>query len=628
MKVIGYLIIVAAALLLPAYALASDPARVTLVQGEARLYPEGADTWSDLSANMPILEGDRIGALQGGRVEVSLAGGTRVRLDGGASVTVLRLEDGKAGLYLERGRLFVNARAGSGGEVSVETPRAYITDAQGSVFMADVSVDGITDVSVLEGNVRAEGGGVAVAVGTGEAFHVRGERRAEVTALGPRGEWEEWNLGRDRALARSYESERYLPPELHAYAPEFDAHGSWIYVSDYGRVWRPSLSITVGWAPYRHGRWLFIGGDYVWISDEPWGWAPYHYGRWAYLPRAGWCWVPPRHRDVHWGPGFVAWVGSGTYIGWVPLAPGEPFIGHRYYGPGSVNIVDIDIHKTIIYKNARVKDAVTVIHKDRFREGRKPDFRAKHNPFLDKKVSYGPPPLPDRHRSKDHKDARVDRPKADRPVAKGPYQGKGPGDGRDYRRPDTPPSAYKPGAAAPDERRRSVAVPDSIRKSSEYQGAERVRDRQRYDVRTSVEARKTGSGAVARQGQTVTRPPEAKTGTGRELSRPDPRADRRYERVASPQRSYSRPEPAHSRNLSGNARAEAKALPKARDPKPLVQQARPPGDGKREVRAKGNSGDTRDKAQAQERLAREDGRPGNPGQLRMEERARGRGMMR
>src|SRR5262249_17587849 len=58
-------------------------------------------------------------------------------------------------------------------------------------------------------------------------------------------------------------------------------YGDWIYVANYGRVWRPSPQVVgVGFRPYATGgRWQYT--DYGWSfeSDWNWGWAPFHYGR-------------------------------------------------------------------------------------------------------------------------------------------------------------------------------------------------------------------------------------------------------------------------------------------------------------------------------------------------------------
>ena len=122
---------------------------------------------------------------------------------------------------------------------------------------------------------------------------------------------------------RRYASTRYLPRELDTYASDFDDNGRWVNAPGYGYVWTPTVSVSVGWSPYSNGRWCWVGGDYVWIGYEPWGWAPYHYGRWSYVASIGWFWVPPARGAAYWGPGYVGWVSTPTYVAWVPLAPGE-----------------------------------------------------------------------------------------------------------------------------------------------------------------------------------------------------------------------------------------------------------------------------------------------------------------
>ena len=215
---------------------------------------------------------------------------------------------------------------------------------------------------------------------------------AELSPLAPPDEWENWNRDRDKKLAAGNRSLRYLPEELDDYAYEFDDNGKWVYVTDYGYIWRP-LTVAVDWSPYRTGRWSWVGGDYVWISYDPWGWCPHHYGRWTFVVNFGWCWVPPRVGAVYWGPGFVGWVNTPAYVAWVPLAPGEIYYSHRYYGPGSVNITNITINRTVVrnFRNVNVRNAVTVVNRDAFVSGRREPARFKGNPFREANINVGPP---------------------------------------------------------------------------------------------------------------------------------------------------------------------------------------------------------------------------------------------
>jgi len=176
-----------------------------------------------------------------------------------------------------------------------------------------------------------------------------------------------------------------------------DDNGRWIYTRDYGYVWNPTVVVS-GWAPYRHGRWVWMHEDYVWVSYEPWGWAPYHYGRWAFRIGIGWFWVPPAINAVFWSPGFVAWIYTPTYVSWVPLAPRETYYGYGHYGPHSVNLTKVNIktvNVTNVYVNSRVTNAVTVINRDTFLTGKQVKVAGRPaNPFVPgARVSPGRPDI-------------------------------------------------------------------------------------------------------------------------------------------------------------------------------------------------------------------------------------------
>jgi len=96
-----------------------------------------------------------------------------------------------------------------------------------------------------------------------------------------------------------------------------EPHGDWLSTENYGEVWRPNTSQTVGWSPYTVGQWNYTELGWHFTSPEPWGWACYHYGRWIKYRTLGWCWVPGRE----WAPAWVSWRTSPNHIGWSPLPP-------------------------------------------------------------------------------------------------------------------------------------------------------------------------------------------------------------------------------------------------------------------------------------------------------------------
>jgi hypothetical protein len=388
-------------LLAPATSHAEDLGlmRLSLIDGEVQVLIQGSTDWTDAAINIPLNEGDRLWVPDGGRAEVQIRGGVFVRADGGTSLDLLSANSDAAQFYLDRGHAYINNRRGGIKAVQVDTPLSSVRSYDNSVMMLDVTEDGVTEVSVLKGYVTAESRAGATRVGAGNTLTIRGEQDAELSPIGSPDAWEQWNSSRDRELSAWGESARYLPDELQEYSEELDTNGRWDYVTDYGYVWAPTVTV-VDWAPYTLGRWVWIRGSYVWIAYDPWGWAPYHYGRWVYVTYLGWCWVPPAAGAVYWGPGYVGWTVTPTFVAWVPLAPGELYYGYGYYGPWSVNIATVNANTVPVnrtYVNVRHVRAVNVVRRDSFGTGTRVPVDTRDNPFLDKRhagrdIAIVPPP--------------------------------------------------------------------------------------------------------------------------------------------------------------------------------------------------------------------------------------------
>lgn len=106
------------------------------------------------------------------------------------------------------------------------------------------------------------------------------------------------------------------------------SYGEWIEVEPGFHAWRP-VRVRAGWRPYLYGRWVWTDYGWYWTSYEPFGWAVFHYGRWYYDDYYGWIWIP----DTVWGPAWVEWRYNNDYLGWAPLPPYASFsfsIGIRY----------------------------------------------------------------------------------------------------------------------------------------------------------------------------------------------------------------------------------------------------------------------------------------------------------
>ncbi len=374
LRVLGLLCILGVVLAIPAPSGAAAPGamRVRLVDGDVQMKIADTGEWAPVAVNTPLLEGDELWVPDGSRAAIQTSNGAYVRLGGNTALEVLRMDRDAFQFHLSQGQAYVLSRTPRNGVLQLDTPDASIRAFGSAAFRIDIP-DGETDVGVIGGSVVAESDAGTTTVRQGDMLVLAPGGYAELSPLPGPDDWEMWNRDLDRIVLARRASTRYLPGELQTYAEDFDDNGRWVYVQDYGYCWTPTVLVVRDWAPYRHGRWCWRGGDYVWIGYEPWGWAPYHYGRWAFVARVGWCWVPPERDNVYWGPGYVGWVRTGEYVAWVPLAPRETYYGQGYYGRYSVNVVNVNINTirvTNVYRNVNVTNSITVVNQTTFVTGR------------------------------------------------------------------------------------------------------------------------------------------------------------------------------------------------------------------------------------------------------------------
>ncbi|MBF0563819.1 MAG: FecR domain-containing protein [Nitrospirae bacterium] len=334
------------------------PGHISFLQGYVQIKGQGGDKWLPAAVNTPILKGDSLWVPNGGRLELQLPDGAYVRLDSNTSVDISDIEGKDSRISLHAGKIYVYSKPYEAYSLEISTPTIVVRSNYSSVFMMNAGETGVTDVKVTRGKVFTEDK-------TG-----RHTLTAVKSARGSLSEWEVWNLERDATLALSAYGESYVADKLRACAPSLSRYGRWVHTTHYGEVWTPTVS--VGWTPYRDGRWAWIGGDYVWISYEPWGWMPYHYGRWAYDVAFGWGWIPPLAVSVAWGPGFVGWVNTPAFVGWFPLGPSDVYYGYGYFGPGSVNIASVGVNFGTVaygYRNFYARAGFTTVAMASFNSG-------------------------------------------------------------------------------------------------------------------------------------------------------------------------------------------------------------------------------------------------------------------
>jgi len=365
-------------------------ARISVVNGDVSVRRGDSGDWVAAAVNAPLVVQDRLATGAASRAEIQFDYANMLRLASNSEVRLSELEYRRYQIQVARGTVTYRVLRDSDADVEVSTPSVSVRPSKKGMYRISVRDDGLTEVTVRSGEVEVYTPRGVERLRSGKTMLIRGtssEPEFQVVRAAEEDDWDVWNERRDRDLERS-RSYRYVHRDIYG-ADDLDAYGAWIYVPPYGWVWRPY--VNAGWAPYRLGRWAWLDWyGWNWVSYDPWGWAPYHYGRWFYS--GGWCWWPGvyRHPHYYYRPALVAFFGWGGYsgihvgigfgnVGWVPLAPYEPYhpwYGRHYYGGfrsgnyinNSINITNVNI--TNIYRNARVRDGITAVGADDFVSGR------------------------------------------------------------------------------------------------------------------------------------------------------------------------------------------------------------------------------------------------------------------
>lgn len=397
-------LILAGVLLLPCSAISASygDIYVGLIDGDVLMNTEeDTQDWVPAAANTPLGESDHLWVAEGGRSELRLRHGAVIRLNSRTAFEVGTLDESGFRFFVDAGQVYVRIEDPRNDAMVIETPAAAIRPDRRSSFRVDVSETGEVSLSVLNGVVMVDRPYGDLEVASGQRLVFRPDwPRPQLAALRSLDAFDRWNRQRDleQFEGGAHLSHRYLPEELWGYAGDLDRSGRWVETPDYGFVWIPTVVTGETWSPYRSGRWVWMRGDYIWISYDNWGWMPHHYGRWAFVRPFGWCWVPPVRAQAYWGPGYVGWVQTSSAISWVPLAPREVYYGRGFYGPQSMDVRrfpgQAPINQNVSpYRNVLVANGVTTVHRDTFLTGKPMAFKGQPNPFLDRRTVSPPPSI-------------------------------------------------------------------------------------------------------------------------------------------------------------------------------------------------------------------------------------------
>jgi hypothetical protein len=318
--------------------------QIASLNGNVSFNGSGSGGWAQAALNYPVSAGDTLYTQDSAQASIALDS-SRIALAGNTELQVTTLDQNDFAATQSQGEaVYVISDLQPGQQFAVTTPRGTVGITENGEY--DITAGDTTNpttVDVFQGAATVTDPGANVQLAAGQAAYLTGTDQT-VAQVGQ---------AQQDSFAGSVLAQNAPPPP--SYAPpvvrqmtgtaELSQYGSWNQSPQYGAVWYPS--VAPGWAPYREGHWANIQPwGWTWVESEPWGFAPFHYGRWIDDGNR-WGWAPapaysegggygPSYQPVY-APAVVSFFGlalaagitaaalSSGSVGWVPLAPDEPY---------------------------------------------------------------------------------------------------------------------------------------------------------------------------------------------------------------------------------------------------------------------------------------------------------------
>lgn len=379
---------------------AADPpsrvARLSYLEGGVQHRPADEQTWATAELNRPLTTRDSLWTENSARAELQLGFAT-VHLDEATNISLSELSDRATRLELESGTIAVNIkRLADEEKFEVRTSKASVSLVRPGVYRLEVrEAEDITIVQVRSGQANVEGDRQSFTLDANERAEFRNDEEqarlaAQFSTAGGLDDFDDWASARNARAERAATS-RYVAADVIGYE-DLQDEGEWNSDAEFGYIWYPTR-VAADWAPYRFGRWIWIGPwGWTWVDNARWGFAPFHYGRWVHR-RSRWCWVPgPLGVRPVYAPALVAWMGHPGHrfgasfdVGWVPLGPREVYVpwhrtSRRYLH--NINVSNTIVHDTYIddvyrrrggridYMNRHAPHGVSAVQQSTFTQGR------------------------------------------------------------------------------------------------------------------------------------------------------------------------------------------------------------------------------------------------------------------
>ncbi len=317
---------------IPAYALS----RLKILAGTAWLKTAEDGDWQEATTNTPVTANSRVSVPEGSEAELQFHGGQFVLLTSGTDVEVREMSEDKTYFRLRSGEIRFDLPGDDFAPVTVRVPGgARANFAEPGRYWLDVTDEDTTRLVVRRGKATVSQEGEKYRLNAGQEASIG----RTITVAQYRGAED---AEPPREVYTEEEQKAGVPPVV---AGELRDYGDWVYVQQYGYVWRPR--VVVGWTPYYYGRWAWVAPyGWTWVSYEPWGWYPYLGGYWVNDLTFGWVWTPYGswisvgfvwgsydyyhrhpyyyHRNYRYRPN-ARFIPEGRNVRWEPMRPGERY---------------------------------------------------------------------------------------------------------------------------------------------------------------------------------------------------------------------------------------------------------------------------------------------------------------
>jgi hypothetical protein len=246
--------------------------RISFLEGDVSFLRAGVNEWVSAAENLPLFTGDQVYTGRGARAEIQLGRGNYVRLSENTALTISELSHSQAQVEITEGVALIRLeRFGTAfSRFEVDTPNAAMMLEQDGFYRVNVQSEDESEIIVRRGSMDVTTADGSFMVRTGNRLFVNtgASGRLEIVADTTFDNWDQWSQDRDTAVDSVISSDS-SSSSLSSFvsvaestfncfygASELASYGHWINDNSYGSCWVPRVS--AGWAPYRHGQWLWV----------------------------------------------------------------------------------------------------------------------------------------------------------------------------------------------------------------------------------------------------------------------------------------------------------------------------------------------------------------------------------